>query len=155
MFDATLRGHRQQALRQYKQCCDALLKELDATPEPATQQLYDKILAGKLQPVANAGQREEPVEKVISLLAILPLVNASADAGVEYFSDGITESLINSLSQLRQLRVMAHSTVFRYKGQDIDPQQVGSELKVHAVLTGRVLQRGDRLSIRVELVDVR
>jgi TolB-like protein len=132
-----------------------LLKELDATPEPATQQLYDKILAGKLQPAANADQREEPVEKVISLLAILPLVNASADAGVEYFSDGITESLINNLSQLRQLRVMAHSTVFRYKGQDIDPQQVGSELKVHAVLTGRVLQRGDRLSIRVELVDVR
>jgi DNA-binding SARP family transcriptional activator/Tfp pilus assembly protein PilF len=148
-------GHRQQALRQYKQCCDALLKELDATPEPATQQLYEKILAGELQPTINTGQREEPVEKIISLLAILPLVNASADAGVDYFSDGITESLINNLSQLRQLRVMAHSTVFRYKGQDIDPQQVGGELKVHAVLTGRVLQRGDRLNIRVELVDVR
>jgi serine/threonine protein kinase len=96
-----------------------------------------------------------PGERIISSLAILPLVNASADAEVEYFSDGITESLINNLSQLRQLRVMAHSTVFRYKGQEIDPRQVGSELKVHAVLIGRVLQRGNRLNIRAELVDVR
>ena len=89
----------------------------------------------------------------ISSLAILPLINVSADAGVEYFSDGITESLINNLSQLNQLRVMAHSTVLRYKSEELDAQQVGRELKVNAVLTGRVLQVGDRLSIRIELVD--
>src|SRR5205823_7984077 len=84
--------------------------------------------------------------------AILPLVNA--DPGTEYLSDGITESIINTLSQLPQLKVMARSTVFRYKGLEVDPQEVGSRLGVRAVLTGRVLHRGDTLNIQTELVDV-
>src|SRR5262245_15177162 len=71
-------------------------------------------------------------------LAILPLVNAGGNAEVEYLSDGITESLINSLSQLPRLRVMARSTVFNYKGKQVDPRKVGQELNVRAVLTGRV-----------------
>lgn len=86
-------------------------------------------------------------------LAVLPLVNASADPNAEYLSDGITESIINSLSQLRGLRVMARSTVFRYKGQEVDPQEVGRALGVRAVLTGRVLQLGKRLIIRTELTE--
>jgi TolB-like protein/Tfp pilus assembly protein PilF len=86
-------------------------------------------------------------------LAILPLVNASADPNMEYLSDGITESLINSLSQLPQLRVVARTTVFQYKGRDVDPQEIGRNLKVNAVLTGKVLQRGDTLVIQVDLVD--
>ncbi len=94
--------------------------------------------------------RDEPIDS----LAILPFANASQDATVEYLSDGITESIINSLSQLSQLRVMARSTVFRYKGQEIDPQQVGSALDVRAVMLGRVLQLGDQLVIKAELVDV-
>ncbi|MCU1267985.1 MAG: serine/threonine protein kinase with repeat [Acidobacteria bacterium] len=92
--------------------------------------------------------------KAINSVAILPLLNDSADPNAEYLSDGITESIINNLSQLPRLRVMARSTVFRYKGRDIDPLEVGRELNVHAVLTGRVLQLGDSLRIGTELVRV-
>jgi serine/threonine protein kinase/Tfp pilus assembly protein PilF len=91
---------------------------------------------------------------LIESLAILPLENASSDAGMEYLSDGITESIINSLSQLPRLRVVPRSTVFRYKGQMVDPQQAGQELSVRAVFTGRVLQLGDSLIIKAELIDV-
>jgi TolB-like protein len=87
-------------------------------------------------------------------LAVLPFVNASADPHAEYLSDGITESIINSLARLAQLRVMARSVVFRYKGEAVDPQQVGRELNVRAVLAGQVLQLGEHLIIRTELVDV-
>jgi serine/threonine-protein kinase len=94
--------------------------------------------------------RDDPIDS----LAVLPLVNASHDPTAEYLSDGITESIINSLSQLPQLRVMARSTVFRYKGQEVDPIEVGNALDVRAVMLGRVLQVGDQLVIKTELVDV-
>jgi TolB-like protein/Tfp pilus assembly protein PilF len=90
----------------------------------------------------------------IDSLAVLPFVNANADPNSEYLSDGITESLIGRLSQIPRLRVMARSTVFRYKGGNVDPQKVGRDLNVRAVLTGRVLQQGETLSISTELVDV-
>jgi TolB-like protein/Tfp pilus assembly protein PilF len=93
-------------------------------------------------------------EKQIDSIAILPFVNASNNPDAEYLSDGISESLINSLSQVPNLRVVPRSTVFRYKGRDIDPQTVGRELGVRAVLTGRLVQRGDTLSIQTDLVDV-
>lgn len=98
--------------------------------------------------------RKRRSRKAINSIAILPLVNACADANMEYLSDGITEVLINSLSRLPKLRVMARSTTFRYKGRDIDPLQVGNELGVRAVLTGRVLQINGNLIIGTELVDV-
>ena len=91
----------------------------------------------------------------ISSVAVLPFANASGDPNAEYLSDGITESLINSLSRLPQLKVIARSSVFQYKGKEADPQVVGRELGVQAVLSGRVVQRGDMLSISVELVDAR
>lgn len=89
----------------------------------------------------------------IDSLAILPLVNASGDANLEYLSDGITDSLINNLSQLPQLRVMARGTVFSYKGKEVDPRKVGEELKVRAVFTGRMIQLGDTLNIQADLVN--
>ena len=89
----------------------------------------------------------------IDSIAVLPLVNTAADPNAEWLSDGITESIINNLSQLPDLTVIARSSVFRYKGRDIDPQAAARELKVRAALTGRVVQRGDNLSISVELVD--
>jgi TolB-like protein/Flp pilus assembly protein TadD len=92
--------------------------------------------------------------KAIDSLAVLPLINESGDAEMEYFSDGITESIINTLSQLPKLRVVPRSTVFRYKGREVDPQQIGRELNVRAVLLGRVLQLGDSLVIKTELIDV-
>lgn len=74
---------------------------------------------------------------------------------MEYRSDGLTESIINSLTRLPNLKVSARSIVFRYKGRETDPMAVGRELGVRAVLTGRVMQRGDNLTISVELLDVR
>lgn len=91
----------------------------------------------------------------IESLAVLPLVNASADPDVEYLADGITESLINSLSQVPNLAVMSRNSVFRYKGRETDAQAAGQTLKVQAVLMGRVVQRGDGLSISAELIEVR
>src|SRR5215467_8410369 len=95
----------------------------------------------------NRGER-------IDSIAVLPFVNNSGNSNTEYLSDGITEGVINSLSRLPQLRVMARSTVFRYKSRSDDPQKIGEDLKVRAVLTGRVLQHGDALDIQAELVDV-
>src|SRR2546425_3455995 len=89
----------------------------------------------------------------IKSLAVLPFINASADPESEYLSDGITESIINNLTQLSPLRVMARNTVFRYKGTEANAQAVGRELSVGAVLLGRVLLFGDQLIIRAELVD--
>ena len=89
----------------------------------------------------------------INSIAVLPLANAGGDPNLEYVSDGVSESLINSLSQLQRLRVTARTTAFRYKGKEVDPQQVGRELNVRAVLMGRVRQVGDKLNIQVDLVD--
>jgi len=150
-----LTGNKHLALRQYQVCCDALQKELDAEPERQTRELRQQIFSGQLAPVPVGGNVEDGPDSAIQSLAILPLINSSADPNAEYLSDGITETIINSLSQLPQLRVMARSTVFRYKGQDIAPQEVGRKLGVRAVLTGRVLSRGDALNIQTELVDVR
>ena len=98
--------------------------------------------------------RKRRSRKVINSIAILPLLNASTDSSMEYLSDGITETIINNLSRLPKLRVMARSTAFRYKGRDVDPVQVGGELGVRAVLTGRVQKINGNLIIGAELVDV-
>ena len=89
---------------------------------------------------------------VMDSIAVLPFSTSSTTPDTEYLSDGITESVINGLAQLTQLRVMARSTVYRHKGED--PLQVGRNLDVRTVLTGRLFQRGDALMIAVELVDV-
>jgi TolB-like protein/tetratricopeptide (TPR) repeat protein len=89
----------------------------------------------------------------IDSIAVLPFVNASGDANVEYLSDGISETLINSLTQLQNLRVVARTTAFRYKGKETDPQTIGRELNVRAVLMGRIRQSGDTLNVQVDLVD--
>ncbi|HEV8369889.1 MAG TPA: protein kinase [Pyrinomonadaceae bacterium] len=91
----------------------------------------------------------------INSIAVLPFVNASGNSDLEYLSDGITDSLIYSLSQVPNLSVKARSSVFRYKGKDVEPQQVGNELSVQAVLNGRVIQLGDQLTISLGLVDAR
>jgi serine/threonine protein kinase/Tfp pilus assembly protein PilF len=91
----------------------------------------------------------------VSSVAVLPFTNQSGSPDTEYLSDGITESLINDLSKLPKLAVMSRSSVFRYKGRDVDPQAVAKDLKVEAVVTGRVLQRGDQLLVSAELIDAR
>jgi TolB-like protein/Tfp pilus assembly protein PilF len=91
--------------------------------------------------------------KVDKSIAVLPFENASNEPNTEYLSEGISEALINSLSELQQLRVIARPTAFRYKPKDVDPRQVGRELGVAAVLTGKVRQMQDALKVQVDLVD--
>jgi serine/threonine-protein kinase len=100
---------------------------------------------------SSSGRQTGP----ITSLAILPFVNASGNADVEYLSDGMTDTLISSLSQLPNLNVKARSSVFRYKGKEIDLQKIAQELKVQAILTGRVVERGEQLTLSLELVDTR
>ena len=88
----------------------------------------------------------------INSIAVLPFVNATSDANNEYLSDGLTESLISALSQLPDLKVMARSTVFKFKGKEDDPQQIGQTLQVSALLMGRITQHGDSVSIQSDLV---
>jgi serine/threonine-protein kinase len=89
----------------------------------------------------------------VESIAVMPFVNESGNADVEYLSDGMTETLINSLSQIPNLSVKARSSVFRYKGKEIDPKKVAAELNVQAILTGRVVQRADQLILNLELID--
>src|SRR6267143_1406236 len=94
-------------------------------------------------------------EVAIESIAVLPFENQNRDPNTDYLSDGVTESIINSLTQLPNLKVIARSSVFHYKGKESDPLAIGNELGVRAVLTGRIVQRGDDLTISTELVDVR
>jgi eukaryotic-like serine/threonine-protein kinase len=92
--------------------------------------------------------------KNISSMAVLPFVNATSDANSEFLCDGLTEDLISTLSQLPNMKVMARSTVFRFKGKEDDPAKIGQLLKVDAVLTGRITNRGNALNIATDLVSV-
>ena len=91
----------------------------------------------------------------IESIAVLPFTNGGGDANTEYLSDGITESLIGSLAHVPQLKVKSRSSVFRYKGKDIDAQKIGNELGVSALVSGRVVPRGDRIEVSAELINVR
>ena len=91
----------------------------------------------------------------INSIAVLPFENKSGNADSDYLSDGVAESLIYKLSQLPNLKVSPRSSVFRYKGKEIDVEKIGDELGVDAVMSGRIIQRGDNLTISVDLVDVR
>ncbi|MGH9949754.1 MAG: tetratricopeptide repeat protein, partial [Pyrinomonadaceae bacterium] len=92
--------------------------------------------------------------KQIESIAVMPFVNTNGNEDVEYLSDGMTETLIKSLSQIPNLNVKPRSSVFRYKGKDSDLQTIAKELNVQAILNGRVVQRGDELTLSLELVDV-
>src|SRR5207244_9796766 len=90
----------------------------------------------------------------IQSMAVLPFFNASGNPDMEYLTDGISETLINSLSQLPGIRVSARSLAFRYKGKDVDPLKAGRELNVRAVITGKVAMRGNVLVIQSDVIDV-
>ncbi|HXV59272.1 MAG TPA: protein kinase [Vicinamibacteria bacterium] len=133
-----------------------------STPGSWTLRHKRALLAG-LAVVVSAvgayfyGARVDPrplVPEAVTSVAVLPFENTGGDPDVEYLADGVAESLINRLARLSSLKVMARSTSFRFKGADVDPRQAGRELGVGAVLTGRVLLRGDTLVIGAELVDV-
>ena len=101
-----------------------------------------------------AGYRYFVSNNPIGSIAVMPFVNERGNSDVEYLSDGMTETLIRSLSQLANLQVKPRSSVFRYKGKETDAKTIGKELDVQAILTGRVTQRGDQLTLNLELIDV-
>src|SRR6266446_2721251 len=135
-----------------------------SSEQPARQRWIHFVWAGALALVLllfglNIGGLRDRVfhsssQGRIDSIAVLPFANVSNDPKTEYLSDGITESLINNLSQLPNLSVMSRNTVFRYKGQPTDPQKWGHDMGVKAILTGRLIQSGDELMISVSLEDV-
>jgi serine/threonine protein kinase/tetratricopeptide (TPR) repeat protein len=125
---------------------------LEKTCEQRFQSARD--LAFHLKAILNTQIAASQAGQSIDSIAVLPFANASRDPDTEYLCDGITESILNSLAQIAQLRVTPRSTVFRYKAADADPQMIGRELNVRLVLTGRIIQHGDNLVASAELVDV-
>lgn len=121
----------------------APVRKLQAVPDPS-----------RSISINSAGSAEGGSREGFPSLAVLPFINATASADGDYFADGLTESIINQLSKLPRLRVVARASAFKYKGQTIDSQKVGRELNVRTVLTGRLVQLGDRLIIKVDLSDV-
>ena len=99
----------------------------------------------------HAGSTEIAVDSI----AVVPFVNQSKDPSADWISDGLTESITNNLAQLPNLKVIARTSVFRYKGKEDDPLLIGRELGVRAVLTGRLMQRGDSMIVSAELIDIR
>ena len=123
------------------------------TPRKITAIAAAAVLLVAVFLIAFRANRPAESDATINSLAVLPFTNN--DPGAEYLSDGITESLIDSLSRVPNLRVKSSSTVFHYKGRAKDPKTIGRELGVHALLSGSIDQTGDELSVSVELIDVR
>jgi serine/threonine-protein kinase len=112
------------------------------------------VIGGVLAVVAAAGLYLAFRERPLDSLAVLPFVNAGNDPNTEYLSDGLTESIINNLSQLPKLSVRSFSSVVHLKNKTVSPDEAGRELKVRAILTGRLVRRGEDFAISTELVDV-
>ena len=133
---------------------ELLRRCLDKDPQRRVQDLKEILTALERARRDGPATRDAGPKRTIRSLAVLPFVNTSGDPQMDYFGDGITESLILGLSRLPQLKVTAQSSVFRYRGQTDRALEIGRTLGVEAVLTGRVLQRGSALQISVELADV-
>jgi len=128
-------------------------RSLWTTPRKITAATLALIAIVALCLIAFRHSQSGESDSTINSLAVLPFTNS--DPNSEYLSDGITESLIDSLSRVPNLKVKSSSTVFHYKGRETDPKKIGRELGVHALLSGTVSQVGDDLSVNVELIDVR
>ncbi|HET9409892.1 MAG TPA: protein kinase [Candidatus Sulfotelmatobacter sp.] len=158
------RDQRYQSAADIAADLNLIARESDSGPRSAAGiSISRPAAAGSFQSDAQTANNSTPqsgamrstrVSRVIDSLAVLPFENATLDPEHEYLSDGIAASLINTLATVPRLRVMAQSTVFRYKGRRVDAQTVGRELNVRAVLMGRIMQSGESLRIGTELVDV-
>jgi DNA-binding winged helix-turn-helix (wHTH) protein len=113
-----------------------------------------QVVADNLATWASEKGKADTSDKINDSIAVLPFDTMSDNPAAEYLSEGIPESIINSISNRSQINVIAHNLVARYKGKEIDPQEIGYNLGLRTVLMGRILQFSDRLLIRVELIDV-
>ncbi len=119
--------------------------------------IWIPILAGLFAAIAAAGTwywRSKPATAQIESIAVIPFANPGGTADTDLLSDGLTESLISSLAHVPQLKVKSRNSVFRYKGKEIDVQQIGKDLTVDALLTGRVVQHGDTVQVSADLTNV-
>jgi TolB-like protein/DNA-binding winged helix-turn-helix (wHTH) protein len=116
------------------------------------------VIAGTLVGLNVGGVRDRLLTSIgwgrMDSVAVLPFENATGNPDAEYLSDGVTENLINALSQIPHLRVVPRSLAFHYKGKPIDPRLVGKQLNVRSIITGRVIRNGDSVAIEAELTDV-
>jgi DNA-binding SARP family transcriptional activator len=144
-----LSGRRSDALRQFARCSAAVRAELDADVEDATLQLYRQIVARDIRPLATPSPAHAPT---IDAVAVLPFDNETNDPDLEYLSSGIADSVIRNLSQAHGLRVLAYSTVARYRRKSVSPQRIGRDLDVRALVTGRIARAGTEVTIAPELV---
>ena len=117
------------------------------------KRLKRELDSGQRAPASKL--RQPRAQKAIAALVVLPFINVGEDPDAEFLSEGITENLINRLAQIPRLRVIARTTAFRFKSGDVDPERIGRDLGVPAVVTGRVFRRGEQLSISAELMDIR
>jgi serine/threonine protein kinase/tetratricopeptide (TPR) repeat protein len=115
--------------------------------------IFITLVAALLLAGGFIGYWNMTANRQIRSIAVMPFVNMGGDVNVEYLSDGMTENLIRSLSSIPDLSIKARSTVFTYKGKETSPRKIGEELKVDAVLIGKLLQTGDELKLDIELVD--
>src|SRR5215813_4642731 len=133
------------------------MSELGATKRRRTALIFvvivTAVVAATSAVLVDSYRSRKASGAAIQSIAVMPFVNEGGNADVEYLSDGMTETLISSLSQIPNLNVKARSLVFQYKGKDKNPQTIGKDLNVQAVLNGRVVQRGSDLIVYLELVD--
>lgn len=152
-------GRRSEALRQYRLCCEALMRDLGIRPDAATEALHRELQ----QPVAIHDEVAKPVEPETAYeapplpdkpsIAVLPFANLSGDPEQEYFADGLVEDIIAALSRISALWVIARASTFSYKGKPVDVKQVARELGVRYVMEGSVRRSGERLRVTAQLVD--
>jgi serine/threonine protein kinase/Tfp pilus assembly protein PilF len=141
------RGLRCQSAAELRADLQRLKRDFDSVGVTAAATFVRRT---KIVEMTTAGKQNRAIDS----LAVLPLENASGDPDTEYLSDGIAETLINSLTQLRKIRIVPRGVAFRYRGRAADTLQVGRELGVRAVLAGRMVQRGENLTVSAELVDI-
>jgi TolB-like protein len=154
-------GDRTMAIKQYQACRDVLAAELGLLPEPETEELAEEIRIGAAEtgePVHPAPEPQAPGAEPLPIpdnpsIAVLPFANMSADPEQEFFSDGITEDIITTLSKIGGLLVVARNSTFNYKGQAVDVKQVSREQGVRYVLQGSVRKAGDRVRVTTQLID--
>jgi serine/threonine protein kinase/Tfp pilus assembly protein PilF len=148
-------GQQQTALMSFPPRSTTSVLKLWQSPAGKTISVVALLMIGAAALIVAFARAGVLGDRPIDSVVVLPFVNASGDPNSEYLSDGISESITDSLSQLPDLQVVARSTAFRYKGKRPDPLAVGRDLHVRGVVTGQLMQRGNTLIIRASLTDVK